>query len=53
MKYDHMVKHNGVVYLAGEEVPVEELVETVDITLNGESIAKAVEEKTKRTRRTK
>lgn len=51
MKYDHMVKHNGVVYLAGEEVPEEE---PVDITLNDESTTEPVEEdKPKRTRRTK
>lgn len=35
MKFDHVVKHNGIIYLAGAEVPVEEKAVLGDNALAG------------------
>lgn len=67
MKYDHMVKSNGIVYLAGEDIPEPVVIEEaekiqedeafeenpIDQTEELRSEANVEEEKPKRTRRTK
>lgn len=66
MKYDHMVKSNGIVYLADEEVPEPAVIEEAekiqeeafeenrtDQTEELRSEVNVEEEKPKRTRRTK
>lgn len=53
MKYDHMVKSNGIVYLPGEEVP-EPVYQTEETELTDDvEETKPELEKPKRTRRTK
>lgn len=64
MKYDHMVKSNGIVYLADEEVPEPAVIEEaeteeafeenpIDQIEELQSEVNVEEEKPKRTRRTK